>query len=65
MGLHDSFLALLLLLGGAWAQQAEINARVLRAQGKRGTAGRSAGPPSFGRSRACGGGADLRGLFRR
>uniref|UniRef100_A0A8V0YHC1 Collagen alpha-1(VI) chain n=1 Tax=Gallus gallus TaxID=9031 RepID=A0A8V0YHC1_CHICK len=32
MGLHDSFLALLLLLGGAWAQQAEINARVLRAQ---------------------------------
>uniref|UniRef100_A0A669QC74 Collagen alpha-1(VI) chain n=1 Tax=Phasianus colchicus TaxID=9054 RepID=A0A669QC74_PHACC len=32
MGLHDSFLALLLLLGGAWAQQAEINARVFRAQ---------------------------------
>uniref|UniRef100_G3UU52 Collagen alpha-1(VI) chain n=1 Tax=Meleagris gallopavo TaxID=9103 RepID=G3UU52_MELGA len=32
MGLHDSFLALLLLLGGAWAQQAEVNARVFRAQ---------------------------------
>uniref|UniRef100_A0A8C9EVF3 Collagen alpha-1(VI) chain n=1 Tax=Pavo cristatus TaxID=9049 RepID=A0A8C9EVF3_PAVCR len=32
MGLRDSFLALLLLLGGAWAQQAEINARVFRAQ---------------------------------
>uniref|UniRef100_A0A8C2TNM4 Collagen alpha-1(VI) chain n=1 Tax=Coturnix japonica TaxID=93934 RepID=A0A8C2TNM4_COTJA len=31
MGLHDS-LALLLLLGGAWAQQAEVSARVFRAQ---------------------------------
>lgn len=65
MGLHDSFLALLLLLGGAWAQQAEVNARVFRAQGKREAARRNAGLPSFGRSRACGAGTDLRGLFLR